>query len=469
MVGDYSNDQWTLIDDLGYENFVKNLETVIFNAKPPFTLGVYGGWGIGKTSIMKQLYFRIGGQLPSFLLPLSNDVNQEKIDVEMQREIDKWKEERKKNRKPDQIAVWFNPWQHQFEKNPVIGLLQEIREHFNFFSKAAGEAKKLLTTTVRSGLGILSGLIKELTKIDVDVDKIEQYGTRYETENFDIKSSSQKFRLLFEKAVDELVGSKKDRLFIFIDDLDRCTDEHIVKLLEGIKLYLSTSNCIFIFGMDQRNVIKALEKQNIDREYLDKLFQGIIRIPLSKNYEAFIEKIVTNYFPGTGTVGLSKLLSDILEKNPRKVKNFLNSFRAYWEMQNPGHELDIKIAVLFHYLRLYYEPVFSILERNPDYTRNLINVCKNESPNEIVEHLFYKYLKNPIVEGFPSTGEEENREVVPSTVSDKDMEYMEDISTRFEALNKFKEHFVNYTGLNLTLKKNTSALISKYLGVIENG
>jgi hypothetical protein len=78
MAGDYSNDQWTLIDDLGYENFVKNLETVIFNAKPPFTLAVYGGWGIGKTSIMKQLYFRIGGQLPSFLLPLTKNVKQEK-------------------------------------------------------------------------------------------------------------------------------------------------------------------------------------------------------------------------------------------------------------------------------------------------------------------------------------------------------------------------------------------------------
>jgi hypothetical protein len=469
MAGDYSNDQWTLIDDLGYENFVKNLETVILKAKPPFTLGVYGGWGTGKTSIMKQLYFRIGGRLSYFLLPLSKIEKQEKIDVDMQKEIKKWKEERKKKRKPDQSAVWFNPWQHQFEKNPVVGLLQEIREHFNFYSKATTEAKKLLTTTVRSGLGILSGIIKELTMIDVDVDKIEQYGTRYEAENFDIKSSSQRFRLLFEKAVDQLVGSKKKRLFIFIDDLDRCTDVHIVKLLEGIKLYLSTSNCVFIFGMDQRNVIKALEKQSIHREYLDKLFQGIVRIPLSKNYEAFIEKIVNGYFSDPGTVGLSKLLSDILEKNPRKVKNFLNSFRAYWEMQNPGHVLDIKMAVLFHYLRLYYEPVFSILERNPDYTGNLINVCKNESPNEMVEHLFYKYLKNPIVEGIPYTGDEENREVVPGTVSDKDMEYMEDISTRFEALNKFKEHFVNYSGLNLNLKKNTSAIISKYLGVIENG
>ena len=54
-------------------------------------------------------------------LPLTKNVKQEKIDDEMKTEIEKWKKERKKKGKPDQIAVWFNPWQHQFEKNPVIG------------------------------------------------------------------------------------------------------------------------------------------------------------------------------------------------------------------------------------------------------------------------------------------------------------------------------------------------------------
>jgi predicted KAP-like P-loop ATPase len=459
----YNNDQWTLIDDLGYEKFVENIKNVIDKAKPPFTLGIYGGWGTGKTSIMKQLFFRIGGTLSTFTLPLSKEINKEKIDEEMRKKIDEWRKELKTE--SQHVVVWFNPWQHQFDKEPVIGLLHEIREHFNLFSKVAKEARKLVTTTIRSGLGILTGIIKELAKIKLDVDKIEEYGTKYEADNFEIKGSSQRFCLLFEKAVGELVGKNK-RLVIFIDDLDRCTDEHIIKLLEGIKLYLSTSNCIFIFGMDQRNVIKALEKKNIHREYLDKLFQGIFRIPLSNNYESFIKKIAAEYFPNENHNELATLLSDILEKNPRKVKNFLNSFRAYWEMQNVKDKLYIKIAALFHYLRVYYELVFSVLERNPDFIQNLANVCKNEPPNNKLEHLFYKHLKNPILEEIFLSTEFENKEKIPASLDNEVLEYMEDISTSYEALNNFKELFCQYCEELITTMD--VKIISKYLGVIEN-
>ncbi|MEM7181714.1 MAG: P-loop NTPase fold protein, partial [Spirochaetota bacterium] len=239
-----------------------------------------------------------------------------------------------KDHSSQHIAIWYNPWEHQFEDEPIVGLLHEIRETFDLLSKVSKQFQKIAAVSLRTGLDILANIINSFKIANLDVGKIKAYGDEYEKDQFAIKSSSQRFRLLFEQAIRKLLGDQNKTLIVFIDDLDRCNDQNIIKLIEGIKLYLSTSNCIFVFGMDQNNVLKALEKNNIHRDYLDKLFQCIIRIPLSTHYEKFIHKIVADYFPYLSQVkldSLSAMLSAILEKNPRRVKNFLNSLRAYWE------------------------------------------------------------------------------------------------------------------------------------------
>ncbi|MCI5126126.1 MAG: hypothetical protein D3925_17050, partial [Candidatus Electrothrix sp. AR5] len=309
----YSNDEWTLVDTLGYGPFIQQLLGLIEKAQPPFSIGIYGGWGTGKTSIMRQLFFRTGGKISTVLLPLSENPVEERLDPETIERIKEFREPKAKMR-----AVWFNPWQHQFDNDPIIGLLHEIRDNFDLFTQVDEEARKLAHVTVRGGLDILSSVINKLTKVKADPSKFEKYGEKYEAEHFAIKSSSQRFRLLFEKAIDKLLGEEHKALVVYIDDLDRCTDTNTIKLIEGIKLYLSTSNCIFVFGMDQVNVLRALENHQIHKDYLDKLFQSIIRIPLSKKYPALIQKVVDNYFPDKDTDGLTELLADILEKNPRK-------------------------------------------------------------------------------------------------------------------------------------------------------
>ncbi len=441
---------------------------IIENATPPFTIAVYGGWGTGKTSIMKQLFFRAGGQISSVLLPFSESPDNEQLEAAT---LEKIKTLRKAHT-PELVAVWFNPWEHQFEDEPIIGLLHEIRENFNLFSKVEEEAKKLAEVTVRSGLDILSSIISNLKKIKIDPGKIEKHGENYEEKHFQIKSSSQRFRLLFEKAIGKLIGKDRKALVIFIDDLDRCSDQNVIRLIEGIKLYFSTSNCIFVFGMDQYNVLRTLEKFNIHKDYLDKLFQCVIRVPLSKNYEKFIDGIIQEYFEDVGANELVPVLSDILEKNPRKVKNFLNSFRAYWDMwkqeeakQKTG-DLKIEIFALFHLLRIHFEPIFTILERNPEYVHNLANVCKNNAPDQKVEHMFQKYLKNPITEQITVNTESETQIILPDKLDKEELEYMEDISFKYEALEKFKERFVQYYEDDPA--QFSPETVSIYLGVIES-
>ncbi|EKQ54566.1 MULTISPECIES: P-loop NTPase fold protein [unclassified Clostridium] len=463
----YINDEWTLKDELGYQEVVDQVNKIIFNAEPPFTIGIYGGWGYGKTSIMRQLYFMNGGEIDSYKFPFVDEANEEIAGEEKKEIIEKLKEKGNIN---DYEAVWYNPWEHQFEKEPVIGLLHEIRERFNFFTKSTEEAKKLADISIRTGIDIISGIINAITKVKVDASNIEKYGEKYEKNNFEIASSSQRFKLLFEQAVKKLLGDKKDRkLIIFIDDLDRCEDDSIINLIRGIKLYLSTSNCIFVLGMDQINVMRALKKNNIHKDYLDKLFQCIIRVPLSNNYKKFIVEITKAYYSNKSQYNeFCNLLTDILEKNPRKVKNFLNSFRTYYEIAERsfnGSEFRIEILILFHYLRVYYEPIFAILEREHSFIENLINVCKGENANNKVELMFKRYLDNPFVDYENIPLKFETEEVISDKLEDIEFSYMEEISYRYEALKKFKEYLVKYFDKNNS--EFTTKKLIKYIGTIE--
>lgn len=294
------------------------------------------------------------------------------------------------------------------------------------------------------------------------VSDIEKYGEKYENNNFETKSSTQNFRIIFESSIKKLIGKDK-KLIIFIDDLDRCTDAKIIKLLEGIKLYLSISNCIFIFGMDQNNVIRALKNNNIHEEYLDKLFQSIIRIPVSRKYEEFfIDRIISGFFEEDLETPEKKknfalLLMDILEKNPRKIKNFMNSMRFYWSMKK--EKLDIEIFALFHYLRINYEDIFDILERDTGLLKNLVNVCKNESPNCSIEHYFIERLKNLITNEIGNFSDDIETSSVTKKLDSDDIILIQNMKLKFKALENFKIIFSN--------KVSTGIDLENYIGVIK--
>ncbi len=114
------NDEWTLIDSLGYENLVQNLVTTIKKVQPPFSLGIYGGWGSGKTSLMKQVYYRVGGKTKSYLFPFSTKAEEEKINEENKQIIDELTVDL------NYEAIWFNPWKHEMESNPLLTGALEI-------------------------------------------------------------------------------------------------------------------------------------------------------------------------------------------------------------------------------------------------------------------------------------------------------------------------------------------------------
>lgn len=197
----------------------------------------------------------------------------------------------------------------------------------------------------------------------------------------------QRFHLLFEDAVetlldgvaDEDTGKIQGRLIVFIDDLDRCEEAVVVDLLESLKLYLGSERCVFILAIDESAVLSALVRhwpgrsEDANREYLEKLFQAVVPVPVPRReaVRSFVQDQLKDHdFPDCE--GCAGMIHDLLEPNPRKIKNFVNSACANWELFKAASFGEPKVRqefaqrfLLFHYLRVQHKPVWRLLERQP--------------------------------------------------------------------------------------------------------
>lgn len=265
--------------ELDFLNFKYLAEQVVEISKDdklsPATIGVYGDWGSGKSSLMKMV---------------------------------------KKNLDADDktLTVEFNGWLfegYEDAKTALCGtILDEMLKHEKRFAKAKDKIKslldkvdggKLLSKGVKYGLDFLLtggiGTVTELTLTglisavkqksgDVSEDDIKKVIDAFkaeDTKRAEIKNFRKSFKEVFEKCTGE-------RLVVFIDELDRCTPDTVLDIFEAIRLFLYVSGTTFIIGADERLVSYAVKSKykdipghdiDISKEYLEKLVQYPVKIP----------------------------------------------------------------------------------------------------------------------------------------------------------------------------------------------
>jgi hypothetical protein len=420
----YINDQWVLKDSLGLGHAGDSVARMALEVSTPFTIGVTGKWGSGKTSVMRRAFATLGGQPISQSLQLGPD--KQELDTSDAQErllhsdgsrfnVLKW--DNLHDIAKQSLCIWYSPWQHQDAANPLIPLLQEIRAQYSVKRKLIETAKQLKRR--QSGLAALALIehtidaaisfsIGKPVKMAVGAtENVRKAWNEDNAENQVKPSDGQRFHLLFEDAVELLLHdlrpveeqdveeqdnvSSSARLIIFIDDLDRCEEKTVVALLESIKLYLDTRRCVFVLGVDDVAIGDALKRHwqgrsdDSNREYLEKLFQATVPVPqpVQANMQALIEKQLNDHkFPVGAIPILTRDIQNLLEPNPRKVKNFLNSLCANWQMLRCPEletEANCRRLVMFQYLRNNHRPVWRLLEREPELLQLLHRVLVGDS------------------------------------------------------------------------------------------
>lgn len=422
----YQSDVWDIEDALGFGGAGDVVAGMVLEVEPPFTLGVVGKWGSGKTSVMRTAFATLGGEVLKRSAKLAKDLpecdealwKRYAYNAEPPRPRPlAWAEDGAiKAAAESSLCVWFSPWQHQNEANPLLPLLTEVREQFGAWLKLKSGAKAFNRRGGLAALSLLEGVIDAAATLALGKNIHVARGAgetvrkawRGAAPIVDEPGDGQRFHLMFQEAVENLltsVAEKSDtdelgggaRLVIFVDDLDRCEESVVVSLLESIKLYLGSRRCVFVLGLDDGAVLGALANQwpgrsrEDNREYLDKLFQATIGVPQPRPEQVVHgvqAQLLAHRIEAEAAAEAAKDVQRLLEPNPRKIKNFTNGLCAAWALgqgRGRGGEtvtFALRRLVLFHYLRNFHRPVWRVLEREPETLKLLHHLLTNGSESE---------------------------------------------------------------------------------------
>ncbi len=276
----------------------------------PLTIAVYGSWGTGKTSAMKWL----NGLLDEW------------------NKLDKVKDGEVYRIKP----IWFYPWKYHNKEDVWRGLLAEL------ILKSITIEDANIHTVIKAGKQVLQFLGRGALSaagdlVGIDADKIF---TEYELSIQPQNAYLNEFEVNFNKWITATL-SPKERLIIFIDDLDRCLPDVALQVLEALKLYLNNNKLIFVVGVDKIIINDLVRKYYGDlgvekaqaRNYLAKMFQ--VEIDLNPSGE-LIEKFLLKHLEDFGVFRnqkisdteeqiFCKVILGLAGRIPREVKRLINS------------------------------------------------------------------------------------------------------------------------------------------------
>ena len=362
------NDEPALLDTLERGPLIEEVGEAIARCTPPQVFGVHGDWGLGKTSFLHQVQWYLTGDCPQ---------QPESVTKDMKRRASKTNGDASAQKcgvHHEVIqAVWFDAWRYQNEAAPVVALLHEMRGQLAWRSRLSRSLRRGAEVTMRGAL--LS--MEELTrKIGLQYSRFSQANREWESENLAVSLPSHTLRAHLREAVNKLLPEKKGagispRLVVFIDDVDRCEPEAAYRLLEGLKVYLTLDNCVFVLGMNQKAIEEAIAqrmKAETDDDarlraaaYMEKLCQNVWRLPAVREPEQVLyelleqtieDKAVRSFIrrglnvPVVGE-GTDPSTYQCVPPNPRRLKGLANLLgRLSPRLPGPEARLDDDEMVL---------------------------------------------------------------------------------------------------------------------------
>lgn len=341
-------------DFLNTKVYADNLKAVIENApeKNSFTVGLFGEWGTGKSSIIKTVKEDLEKSQGKKIKFITYDSWKYSNDSFRRMFLLCMKDELKHTASKLMNSFYLNESEDvkikkKFNLKNVLIIVSVLIVGLlivNFIPKSSvDENWKLSLSMVISFFGIfITIFLKAFDELKVNIQKPHLFAPEQFEECFkEMVEKSVKHYSYVQKAVQFVTGNNFekniDRLVIVIDNIDRCHKEMAYELLTNIKNFLGNPfNIIFVIPVDDsalRKHILSSSKNNaiVDcdmeaEEFLRKFFNVTIRIKPYHSEEMFdfSEKINQKY-----KLGFSPNTIDIVSKeyarNPRRIIQFFNN------------------------------------------------------------------------------------------------------------------------------------------------
>lgn len=275
--------------EIDYLNFGYMVDMVVDIATnrdlSPSTIGLYGDWGSGKSSLMKLAQKKIEEK--------NTEIGDEKDSIKT-------------------LCIEFNGWLfegYEDTKTSLCGvILDALADEKRFSKEITDYAKtlikkidfnKILGKSIKYGLDFfLTGGIGALTDLtlssvlstiktnvsEVQAKDLEEILNKFKKDDktrTEIKNFREEFKQLLQK-------SNVKNVVVFIDELDRCLPDTVLEVFEAMRLFLFVEGMSFVIGADERLIqysIKSKYKEvpgnnlDIGKEYLEKVIQYPLYIP----------------------------------------------------------------------------------------------------------------------------------------------------------------------------------------------
>ncbi len=371
----------------------------------PLAVGVYGGWGTGKTSVMQTLkaelcgsgtlmlwfeawvYARQEEALWRALLLRLIDLLRRALD-ENPSLVDETDRENGRRELDEAQASLYRSMtlkeQGALQVNWMGAL--PLAADVALSAVTAGlstHVAKALSGDEQSG-GLASALTKWLKGDDTQkaMKLIEHaQSERYVAQVVSLEQFQTQFRALLRRFG---VGTTR-KLYVFIDDLDRCLPEDAVAALEAVKLFLNMEGCIFVLGMDREVVEQGIRARYRElgptaafdpREYLDKIVQIPFSLPpLGDDQIINYLRELSEQTGQQGALACNDLIRAASPANPRTLKRVLNILKlslyldgmtdSEIEAMPPPRAVRVRYICKIVLMQIIYPAAYRLLAQQP--------------------------------------------------------------------------------------------------------
>jgi hypothetical protein len=418
------------VDDpaLGFQDYADAFAEIVTLSPPRFAVGIFGSWGSGKTTLMRAIWKRI--------------------------------EDRE-----DVIPVWFNAWRYEREEHLIVPLLDVVREAVvkwadereregkapkTLMSRARGAAAAMGTTAraIASGISVSANVPGVPLTLGLDLEKVLASGASEE----DAVKPASLYHASFVAMADAVHGFvtsgarrrrdgsepvPKRRIVVFIDDLDRCLPLNALSVLESMKLFFDLEGFVFVAGLDQQVIERAIEIRYADpreradeepaaptngeapdgparsvlasqagvingRDYTKKIFQVPFGLPtvdrtqLEELVSVLVEERPLESAQRRDLTGRIlkhlRYFSDERGVNPREIKRLINAYTLQAKLMSlklpkvdPGAKVDLDTILALQVIafRPDWERIWRRLEADPDGFVSRLNRELDEKKEDI--------------------------------------------------------------------------------------
>jgi hypothetical protein len=181
-------------------------------------------------------------------------------------------------------------------------------------------------------LGTVSPLVaglRSLLGIEPKIDATKLVKGTNETSREAIESL-QNFQDIFRQMLDD--KAQGEPVYVFIDDLDRAQPDVALDIMESVRIALSQVRCVFIIAVDERLIAQGLRLRYKElfadenasafatkgQEYLEKIIQFRMRVPPRRPEQG--QRFISAQFPQWMPAG--DIIQTVVGNNPRRVKQY---------------------------------------------------------------------------------------------------------------------------------------------------